>query len=1126
MTKHTAISSSLDFSSEVSTEVSRLLSEAYALRNSDARKALALAETALAESETHQFTHGIARSHCIGGICRYLLNDYTESLRSLRAAEPLFRELKDDIGIADCHKWTAAVLTRQGHLAEALHEANQELALRRRVSEPVALAMSLNQLGMIYAHQGRYAESLAPLTEALALLEGCGATEKMVSLYSTISMVYTGLNDQPNALTYSTACLALAVETKNLRWQQIAHHNLGLRHTEQNQHDNALAHFLESLSIGNTLTDERLMASTRIQIAALCIRANEFQLAEDHLFAAVQTLKTIGDKRTLCMAYSELAHLYDKQGELEDAVFYTETALELELELGATDFIYESERKLAEYYDALGITAQADRHRQKAIALRRERFSTAAIEKEKAARHTLESFTNNPDYALPHLSPAMTLSETQRQKISDSLSTSTNTPNAPTIDARRSPVYIDALNAKAWQLRNTNLQDMLRLGNEASELAASIDYDFGEAMGLRNMAAALILSSDFPQAIDTATRAMAKLAGVDAPVEKSSVLQIKAGAYQRLGKHDDAIIFYNAALEYAQTSPEAESVIRSNMGTVYLQTGNFTEAVSNLLRGVSLIQSLPAGKTKRAGLPMALTNLGMACFHLHDFPNALRYLHESLALAKQHSNRRAEITAEVNLGLVYYAQHDYVRALQASLHAATLKEELGDINGQSRLFNTIGLISRAVGDAAAAHHYFQKSLTLARAHKEVETECAVRINLGALYLHENQIADAESELLSAAALALRTDTKAFLYESSNTLAALYHKTGDTTRETHFKNAAAEVRADVFNRDALRSARELIIQFESAQHTLPANADDHMLVQSILQKAIAHQSVDSSTLAATPRINDIGDFGSVENLLESLHTRKSITVKTFGGFEVCIEGRVISQDEWQRKKARDVFKYLLMKHGNAVTVSEILDALWNEHRSDGGRNESNAQMVLQKAVSYIRKALEPTLEARKPSRYLSFTDNAYTLNLGSDAFIDFVVFKSLMAAAQKSGQIADRLKLYEEAVRLYTGEFLSPDVYEPWTSFERERLKDSYLLALQGLARAAESENDVSKALQHAYAILACDRTDETAYRIALSALITANRHAEAGKLSQSCIDAFKTELDSAPPKSLRALIYR
>lgn len=327
------------------------------------------------------------------------------------------------------------------------------------------------------------------------------------------------------------------------------------------------------------------------------------------------------------------------------------------------------------------------------------------------------------------------------------------------------------------------------------------------------------------------------------------------------------------------------------------------------------------------------------------------------------------------------------------------------------------------------------------------------------------------------------------------------------------------RADLYDYGHLKqyfTLAQAVLRESQTHHSLESHRPAILFLLRLLDE---HRRDTASELAQESRADEppnaaaLGATGGVPK----------ITVQTFGKFSVKIDGRELGQDDWQRKKARDVFKVLLLHYGRALAADALIELVWSETVGRTGSGKP-VEPVLMKAASYIRKALEPSLGAHKPSRYLAVQDKSYTLHLGDSAEIDFLTFKRLIRDARAAAGDAQQA-LYEQAVSLYTGDFLNEDLYEAWSAFERETLRESYLHALLFLARAAYHAQPAQpdRAIGYAKRILETDRTDEAAYELLLTLYRDLNRAADAERLYAACVAAFERELGSPPPKKLEGL---
>jgi two-component SAPR family response regulator len=241
------------------------------------------------------------------------------------------------------------------------------------------------------------------------------------------------------------------------------------------------------------------------------------------------------------------------------------------------------------------------------------------------------------------------------------------------------------------------------------------------------------------------------------------------------------------------------------------------------------------------------------------------------------------------------------------------------------------------------------------------------------------------------------------------------------------------------------------------------------------------------------------------------------VATFGALRVYRNGSEIAHGAWGRKRARDLFKLLLLRHQSWVTLDEIHEKLW------GGDPRRRVETLVMNSASHIRNAIEPRRGRKGVPTMLRCSGGAYMLDLGSDASIDFVQFKELIVSARRAVAADARLAGYASAIALYHGDFLQEDIYHDWTSFERDMLRDAYLEALDFIARERLRAGRYDEAIEYSRRILEHDRTCERAYQMLLAALADRGRVLEAQRVLSECERAFREELGAPVPERLRIL---
>jgi two-component SAPR family response regulator len=135
-----------------------------------------------------------------------------------------------------------------------------------------------------------------------------------------------------------------------------------------------------------------------------------------------------------------------------------------------------------------------------------------------------------------------------------------------------------------------------------------------------------------------------------------------------------------------------------------------------------------------------------------------------------------------------------------------------------------------------------------------------------------------------------------------------------------------------------------------------------------------------------------------------------------------------------------------------------------------------------ALTTLRRILEPNLERGQLSTYLKSDEDTYLLDLGKDGFTDLDAFEEACRKAKDSTDAQLCIKYLLDADRLYNGDFLEEDLYEPWCLQERERLKELHLSVLASIIDYFAQKKELETAIKYSHSYLAIDAYAEDIYQ--------------------------------------------
>jgi DNA-binding SARP family transcriptional activator/tetratricopeptide (TPR) repeat protein len=635
----------------------------------------------------------------------------------------------------------------------------------------------------------------------------------------------------------------------------------------------------------------------------------------------------------------------------------------------------------------------------------------------------------------------------------------------------------------------------LRLGEREDEGKACLYMTIG-----------LLEKGSYTEAKEYAERTLAIFRELNLYNAIPQVLNLLGSALMNLGNYTAASLLYSEALalcealfESEDTTAEAKRIIHStlsgthlNFSLLYHDMGQYSSALEHAFKSLELAEKYGFRKD------IIFMSIGNTNHFLGDEPAALEYFLKAERAFEDNHNPFHQAVALAELANTYRNLKKPASALPYFHKALSMHRTFSNRDGECYVLLNLSEAYREIGNIGESYRYINEARERALEAEDAVLKSGIEV---AYIKHQHQYRthpDVYRLATEALRVAQRTGQTQSESELHKLLAELLGQSGDRAAAQHHRQLARAIDSVLFNDDEKKKAESVKLQFEmdEAARKIRSFGLDSTLIDEAKLFLVATHAKKVPTTRLKPHI----------------------VVTTFGNFDVEIENRLITKDDWQRKKARDVFKALLLRYHQPVTIDELMDMF-----SGGSAKDAGSERSIQNAFSCIRKALEPTLTAQQSSRFLFYKDNSYTLDLGENAAVDFLTFKSHATAAAQTADTAEKIRLYQSAVGLYTGDFLKENLYDEWTAFERESLKDVYHESLKALI-VLHQHTEPEQSLHYAEALLTSDKLSEFAYRFLITHFIGRGERTHAEKIYDRCTLAFKNDLKTAPPKHLRELL--
>ncbi len=626
----------------------------------------------------------------------------------------------------------------------------------------------------------------------------------------------------------------------------------------------------------------------------------------------------------------------------------------------------------------------------------------------------------------------------------------------------------------------------------------------------------------------------------------------RARAHERAGRMADAVREARSALEAAEALGWDVGIAGGlgHLAYAYYRLGDLGRA------DALAAEALAACRSSHDHLATARFVRGLCAHDRGDYAGAVGHFRAAEALSREVGYPLGLMLALLNLSMVYHRLGAFDRALVAAADSARLCDEIGVPTWSGPW--TRAFIHRTTGDRARARAALAELQAL---DPPVGFAEGLRRMLTAqLALDEDDIATADALAADARAYADRLGNPVVSCMVRLVMARLRRVQGDAAAARAWVDEAivevdrvglvnfrpwlelerARVHWALGDVDAARAELEPVRARADAAGTALDGAEAALLLAGLAHATGSPEArplwVDvearvraggygfllererALVLAALPTLAraDGGALAGVaEALLEQLARAEPVplTVTLLGHFAVRQGRRDIDAREWRRRRAGELFRYLLTRPDRRAVRDLVLDALWPDQPATA------AAAQLHQATSALRRLLEPDLPEKFPSRYVRVEGDVLVLHFPAGSTVDTECFAEAAHRALASGDPGD----LTGALGAYSGEPLAEDRYADWATPDRERLAELATRTRLRLARAHLAAGELTSAHDLAVEVLGPDPTREEAAAVAMEALVRAGQRARAARLYRTVEAALRDDFGMRPGPELRAI---
>ncbi|MGM0437269.1 MAG: BTAD domain-containing putative transcriptional regulator [Bacillota bacterium] len=241
-----------------------------------------------------------------------------------------------------------------------------------------------------------------------------------------------------------------------------------------------------------------------------------------------------------------------------------------------------------------------------------------------------------------------------------------------------------------------------------------------------------------------------------------------------------------------------------------------------------------------------------------------------------------------------------------------------------------------------------------------------------------------------------------------------------------------------------------------------------------------------------------------------HPGFKLKIKALGNFQVWRGKNEITQKDWEREKAKELFLLFLIHIGELIPKEKIYYYLWPE------KEKEKASRNFKVTLNALKNALEPLRKPRQKPFFLVRHGSSYGFNENSGYIYDVEKFQKLIEKGENTEDTDKKIKYFKSAINKYDNDFVVDKLYLDWVRNERERLKSMFLNTGDKLIEIYFERAEYQKCIDLSNKMLEIDNCWEKAYLYKMKSYNKLDRRSMAIKIYKRCKRVLDRELNVFP----------
>lgn len=239
------------------------------------------------------------------------------------------------------------------------------------------------------------------------------------------------------------------------------------------------------------------------------------------------------------------------------------------------------------------------------------------------------------------------------------------------------------------------------------------------------------------------------------------------------------------------------------------------------------------------------------------------------------------------------------------------------------------------------------------------------------------------------------------------------------------------------------------------------------------------------------------------------------INTLGEFDIKANGQSMLRESSRTYRIYKLFEYFLTFRNKKLLPDTIIDNLLSESDSDDPKNMLRTQIFRLRKI--IKTLLPDGIDAEKYIN-INFTNGYYCLEIGEDTVVDIDEFERLIRQgdSERSSDANTAIELYEEAISLYKGLYLSDNAYEVWLVPTRNYYQRLYLKTLYKLFELLKEKGENEEIIALCEKALLSEPYEEEIHINLMEAMLSIGQSKAAMNHYEYALNLLEREMDAKP----------